>query len=286
MSGPHSHALYVHGHTWLHRLAPQAKLAAQFLFVIAVVATPREEFWAFGIYAAIVVGLVVAARLPAAFVAKRLLFEIPFILFAVLLPFIGGGERTHVFGLSLSGEGLWGAWNIIAKATLGLAVSIIVAATTTMPEFLRGFERLRMPRAFTSTLSFMIRYTDVIADEMRRMKVARESRGYDPRWLWQAKAVGSAAGACSSAPTSGVNACTSRCSRGATQGRCPGLTRRRLRPGPGRPRWRCRVSPPPSLPSRGRCGRDRAGARGPRARVRLPRWQPGVVRRRPHARAR
>lgn len=195
MSGPHSHALYVHGHTWLHRLAPQAKLAAQFLFVIAVVATPREAFWAFGIYAAIVLGLIVAARLPAAFVAKRLLFEIPFILFAVLLPFIGGGERIRVLGLSLSSEGLWGAWNIVAKATLGLAISVVVAATTTMPEFLRGFEQLHLPRAFTSTLSFMIRYTDVIADEMRRMKVARQSRGYDPRWLWQAKAVGSAAGA-------------------------------------------------------------------------------------------
>lgn len=195
MSGPHSHALYVHGHTWLHRLAPQAKLAAQFLFVIAVVATPREAFWAFAIYGAVVVGLVVAARLPAAFVMKRLLLEVPFVLFAVLLPFIGGGERIRVLGLSLSAEGLWGAWNIVAKATLGLAVSIVVAATTTMPEFLRGFERLHMPRAFTTTLSFMIRYTDVIADEMRRMKVARESRGYDPRWLWQARAVGSAAGA-------------------------------------------------------------------------------------------
>ena len=195
MSGPHSHALYVHGHTPLHGLAPQAKLAAQFLFVVAVVATPREAVWAFGVYALIVVGLVVAARLPAAFVAKRLLFEIPFILFAVLLPFVGRGERVDVLGLSLSAEGLWGAWNIVAKATLGLAVSIVVAATTTMPEFLRGFERLHLPRAFTSTLSFMIRYTDVIADEMRRMKVARESRGYDPRWLWQAKAIGSATGA-------------------------------------------------------------------------------------------
>ncbi|HET9724851.1 MAG TPA: cobalt ECF transporter T component CbiQ [Actinomycetota bacterium] len=195
MSGPHSHALYVHGHTWLHRLAPQAKLTAQLLFVVAVVATPREAIWAFAVYALMVTGLVAAARLPATFVAKRLLFEIPFVLFAVLLPFVGGGERVDVLGLSLSAEGLWGAWNIVAKATIGLAVSIVVAATTTMPEFLRGFEALNMPRAFTSTLSFMIRYTDVIADEMRRMKVARQSRGYDPRWLWQAKAVGSAAGA-------------------------------------------------------------------------------------------
>ncbi|HEU4355523.1 MAG TPA: cobalt ECF transporter T component CbiQ [Actinomycetota bacterium] len=195
MSGPHSHALYVHGHTWLHRLAPQTKLTAQFLFVVAVVATPREAVWAFAVYALMVAGLVAAARLPAPFVAKRLLFEIPFVLFAILLPFVGGGDRVDVLGLSLSVEGLWGAWNIVAKATIGMAVSIVVAATTTMPEFLRGFEALHMPRVFTSTLSFMIRYTDVIADEMRRMKVARQSRGYDPRWLWQAKAVGSAAGA-------------------------------------------------------------------------------------------
>lgn len=195
MSGPHAHALYVHGHTPVHRLASEAKLAAQLLFVIAVVATPREAFWAFGVYAGLVMAVMVLARLPVGFVAKRLLFEVPFVLFAVLMPFVARGERVPVLGIPLSIEGLWGAWNILAKATLGLAVSIVVAATTTMPEFLRGFERLRMPRALTSTLSFMIRYADVVADEMRRMKVARDSRGYDPRWLWQARAIGSAAGA-------------------------------------------------------------------------------------------
>jgi cobalt/nickel transport system permease protein len=195
VSGPHAHALYVHGHTPVHRLAPEAKLAAQLLFVLAVVATPREAFWAFGAYAVLVVGAIALAGLPAAFVLRRLLFEVPFVLFAVLMPFVARGERVDVLGLSLSVEGLWGAWNILAKATIGLAASIVVAATTTMPELLRGFERLRMPRALTSTLSFMIRYADVVAEDMRRMKVARESRGYDPRWLWQARALGAAIGA-------------------------------------------------------------------------------------------
>ena len=195
MSGPHAHALYVHGHTAVHRLAPQCKLAAQLLFVMVVVATPREAFWAFAVYAVVVIALIRLAEIPPGFVAKRLVFEVPFIAFAVLLPFIGRGERTDVFGPALSVEGLWGAWNIVAKATLGLAVSILVAATTTMPEFLRGFERLHLPWAFTSTASFMIRYFDVIADEMQRMKVARESRAYDPRWIWQVRAVAASAGA-------------------------------------------------------------------------------------------
>ncbi|HEX9123878.1 MAG TPA: cobalt ECF transporter T component CbiQ [Actinomycetota bacterium] len=195
MSGKHSHALYVHGHSPLHRLAPQCKLAAQILFVLLVVATPREAFWAFGMYALMLVALIQLSEVPYGFVLKRLLFEVPFVLFAVLLPFIAQGPRTEFLGLSLAVDGLWGAWNILAKATLGLGASILVAATTTTPEFLRGFERLHLPRAFTSIASFMIRYGDVIADEMRRMRVARESRGYDPRWLWQARAIAASAGA-------------------------------------------------------------------------------------------
>jgi len=84
VSGPHTHALYVHGHTRIHRLAPQCKLAAQVAFVFAVVLPPREAFWAFGLYAAMLGALVAAARLPFSFVVKRLVFEVPFLLFAVL----------------------------------------------------------------------------------------------------------------------------------------------------------------------------------------------------------
>ncbi|MEW6059771.1 MAG: cobalt ECF transporter T component CbiQ [Actinomycetota bacterium] len=195
MSGPHTHPIYVHGHSRVHALPAQCKLVAQVAFVFAVVATPRHALWAFALYAVMLLMVIRLAELPFGFVAKRLVFEVPFLLFAVMLPFIGRGERVDVLGLSLSREGLWGAWNIFAKATLGLGASVVVAATMTMPQFLRGFERLHMPKAFTSTLSFMIRYLDVIADDMRRMKVARQSRGYDPRWLWQARAVATSAGA-------------------------------------------------------------------------------------------
>jgi cobalt/nickel transport system permease protein len=92
-------------------------------------------------------------------------------------------------------SGLWAAWNILAKATLGLMATIVVASTTPMADLLRGLERLHLPRALTSIAGFMIRYLDVISAEAQRMRVARDSRGYDPRWLWQAKAFGASAGA-------------------------------------------------------------------------------------------
>ena len=41
----------------------------------------------------------------------------------------------------------------------------------------------------------MIRYVDVITGEMQRMKVARASRGYDPKNLLQVKALAASAGA-------------------------------------------------------------------------------------------
>jgi len=195
VSGSHAHALYFHGHSAVHRLAPETKLVAQFLFVLIVVATPREAFWAFGLYAALVLLAAAWASIPATFLLRRLAIEIPFVAFAFFLPFVGQGERVDVLGVSLSVEGLWGAWNILAKATIGVLASSLLAATTTMAEFLTGFDRLRVPRAFTSIASFMVRYMDVIADDMRRMRIARQSRGFEGRWIWQTRAIGKSAGA-------------------------------------------------------------------------------------------
>ena len=78
----------------LHRLAPQCKLLATLLFVFAVVATPREQFWAFGVLAALVVAAALIGRVPLLAVARRLVIEVPFLLFALLLPILGRSPRS------------------------------------------------------------------------------------------------------------------------------------------------------------------------------------------------
>jgi len=75
-----------------------------------------------------------------------------------------------------------------------VAASAILAATTPVAELLGGLERLRLPKTLTVIAGFMVRYADVIADEVRRMRIARISRGHDPRWIWQARAVAASAG--------------------------------------------------------------------------------------------
>lgn len=195
MGAGHAHALFVHEHSKIHHLAPEAKLAAAFAFVVAVAITPREAIWAFAIYWATLVAVIRIAKLRFGFVAARLSVIIPFVLFAVFLPFIASGEKIDVVGIPMSPDGLWAAWNVLAKASIGASVSIILAATTELPDIIRGMERLKVPAVMTSIASFMIRYLELIAGELGRMRVAMTSRGYDPRWLWQAKPIAASAGA-------------------------------------------------------------------------------------------
>ena len=194
MGAGHAHKLYRHGHSPVHGLPPHTKLAAVFAFVVVVVSTPREAMWAFGLYAVLLGAVAYVARVPAAFLLRRLLIEVPFVAFAVLMPFVAEGERVDVLGLSLSVNGLWGAWNVLAKGTLGVAASVLLAATTELRELLLGLQRLKLPPLLVQIASFMIRYGDVITDEMRRMRIARESRGFEARgvkhWGVLAKSAG------------------------------------------------------------------------------------------------
>jgi cobalt/nickel transport system permease protein len=176
-------------------MRPECKVAAAFLFVCAVVATPREALWAYAAYALMLAVVAIVARVSPGFIVRRLVIEIPFLLFALFLPLLAGGPRVEVFGIALSEAGLWAAWNIVAKATLGLTTTILLGAMTTVAEMLHGLERLRVPRVIVGIAHFMVRYADLIMGEMKRMKIARESRGYSARWVWHARAVASSIGA-------------------------------------------------------------------------------------------
>jgi cobalt/nickel transport system permease protein len=191
----HTHPLYVHGHSRVHRLAPEVKVAAAVAFVFGVAVTPRQALWAFAIDAVMLLVVVALSGIGPRFVLTRLLVILPFIAFAFFIPFVGSGEQVEVLGVAVSREGLWGMWNVVAKATIGATVSILLAATTEVPRLLTGMGRLRVPATLTAIASFMVRYLELLAGELRRMRIAMASRGYDPRWLWQARPVATSAGA-------------------------------------------------------------------------------------------
>jgi cobalt/nickel transport system permease protein len=194
MGGAHGHQLHYHAHSVLHRAPAHLKILALLGFMIVVVATPRDWFAAYAGYLAILLALVAVSHVPPTYILKRMVVEVPFLFFAILLPFVATGPRTEVLGVSVSEHGLLAGFALLAKGTLGVIASLTLAATTEPQQLLRGLERLRMPMLLVQIMGFMIRYLEVVTDELKRMRIARESRGFSARgprqWPVLAKSFG------------------------------------------------------------------------------------------------
>lgn len=195
MAGPHGHALSHHRPSRLQGVPAHVKIVVTLLYVIAVVSTPREAVWAFGGHALLLTAAIVAARVPLRHIAPRLLVEIPFVVFAIMMPFVATGPRVDVGPLTLSEAGLWGAWNLLAKGTLGVAAALALAATTEPADIVSGLARLRLPAQLVLILGFMVRYADVVTGQLRAMRIARESRGFRGGGLRSWPVLASTAGA-------------------------------------------------------------------------------------------
>ncbi len=194
MGAGHGHKLHFHGHSPVHRAPAHLKIVALVAFMLIVVATPREWYAAFAVYLAVLLVVIAVSRVPVGYLARRMVVEVPFVVFAALMPFVATGPQVEVLGVSVSEAGLLGAWGLLVKGTLGVLASLTLAATTEPSELLRGLERLRMPQLIVQIMGFMIRYLDVVTGEMGRMTVAMRSRGCDPRsprhWPAMARSLG------------------------------------------------------------------------------------------------
>ena len=181
MGAGHGHRVHFHAHSPLHRARPERKVLAVVLGMLLVVATPHGWWPLFAGYAVVLLGLVAVSRVPVRYLAPRLLVEVPFLAFAVVLPFVATGERVEVLGLSLSRPGLVAAAALVVKGTLGVLAALLLAATTEPRDILRGLERLRVPAPIVQIMSFMVRYLDVVTADMARMRIALQARGFEAR---------------------------------------------------------------------------------------------------------
>lgn len=187
--------LYLHRHSIVHSLPSHPKIVAAFLFISVVVATPTVNWKNFFAYFLLITSAALLAKIPIRVLLTRALIEIPFVVFAILIPFFGKGETISFGPMNLYKEGLIASAGILIKGTLGVMTAITLSTTTTAREILRGLEKLKLPSLMVQIASFMLRYVNVVNDEMERMKIARESRGFNATGIKHWKVLATAAGA-------------------------------------------------------------------------------------------
>ena len=164
-------------------------------FIVVSVATPITRWQAFIAYFIAIFAVSLVAKIPTFTLLTRALIEIPFIFFAILMPFFGSGERFEIGPLNLYRESLLAGAAIVVKGTLGVLSAVVLSTSTTARELLRGLEKLHLPKLMVQIAAFMLRYVNVINDEMERMKVARESRGFIATGMKDWKVLATAASA-------------------------------------------------------------------------------------------
>jgi cobalt/nickel transport system permease protein len=184
----------------VHRLDPRTKTLAMLAFVLAVMATPPTAWLSFTLYALLITGLILLARLPPLYALKRSAVVAPFVLMVALsLPFFEGGQvagscNVGWWQVSVTYAGLTVLWNVVVKSWLSALSLILLSATTPFPRLLKGLERLGVPQVMVMILSFMYRYIFVLVDEAMRMGRARESRALGGGWTWQVRTIGNMIG--------------------------------------------------------------------------------------------
>ena len=125
----------------MHRLPAEVKILAALLGAVCVVATPREAFGVFAGHLAVLAAVWAIAPIPPGWILPR--GDRAAVRRARGAAAVHRADpRIDVLGFALSGPGLLGAWNIVVKGTLGVLISLTLAATTPLRDLLLGMQRL------------------------------------------------------------------------------------------------------------------------------------------------
>jgi len=167
---------YRHQSSPLHRAPPAAKLLAAAAIVCAVALSPRLAWIAYGAAGILLAGLAVLSRVPALYLAQRLLMVEPFAVGVALLALF----QTNGAAVFAS---------MLVKSTLCLFAMVLLATTTRFSDLVRTLWRARVPAVLVTTLALMHRYLFLIFEEMGRMSRARRSRSFSGSRFasWRAK---------------------------------------------------------------------------------------------------
>jgi cobalt/nickel transport system permease protein len=165
----------------LARLDPRWRLAA--LAPAALAAAVLHTLPAAALALAGSLALACLARLPVWWYAARVAGLGFFLaLFALPLPFLlDGGPAWHAGPVRLSAHGAAVALLLTAKAVTVLTLALVLLSTGPLDATLMAARSLRVPGLIVQLSLLTHRYVLVLAEELRRLRIALRVRGYRNR---------------------------------------------------------------------------------------------------------
>lgn len=157
-----------------HRLPAQLKLWLTLSIVCVAVLVPIQYWPLHGMLACTVFIGFSLARIPLAYVLRRLGIFLPMMLMLSVSMPLSQGFKT--------------GWEIMFSILVGSSISLLAGLwlVNVMPfqQLLATLRRLWVPDVLIALLAFMYRYIFVLWDELDKMRVARRARTYGKAGLW------------------------------------------------------------------------------------------------------
>lgn len=167
----------------VHRVDARVKVVCTAALIVAVLVVPMSQSWRLALIAGLMLVVAAASRLPARWIAKRMLILLPFLIIAAVLvplaPVVRPTDAVAVpqLGLTLSRMALSAYVAISGKCLLVLFAATLLVGTTRTVDLLRAGQALGLPRTITALIGFAATYLTVLSQEAARMLTARDSRG-------------------------------------------------------------------------------------------------------------
>jgi cobalt/nickel transport system permease protein len=200
--------LYYESKSNLHQLDGRLKAPAAFALILLIGALPYGAWPVLMFLLFLVVGLQIASEIPFSVLYSRSLIVIPFMLAAIPVLFLAGGDvifQVHLIQQPwvITSNGINQFVFILIKSWLSVQVAILLAATTTMMSLLNALRVYHVPKILVLIFRLMWRYLSIMITKAQRMMRAREARSVEGLYpaahalkhlAWRAKGTGAMAG--------------------------------------------------------------------------------------------
>jgi len=162
--------------TAVHRVDARAKVFTTVVFIACAMSFDRYAVVALLPFFAFPIALATAARLPTAFLLRKIAMVLP-VAVVIGLPnvWLDTSPLLHFGDLQVSG-GWVSLLSIMLRSLVAASASVVLVAVTGFPAISGALQRMGMPRVLAVQLLLLYRYLVVLGEEATRMTMAHRQR--------------------------------------------------------------------------------------------------------------